>query len=202
MSDRCDVSGKKVKGFSVIMNHVEESNICSTCFDKLGGMKVLKKYESKNEVQQEREMYITKAKELSFPENVVQSMELHFENKKKDIISKEEILQHIVTTTPNLEGYKIEEYLGIVADQCVLGTGMFSGLDASIADLTGSESSAYSEKLDLARQAAQIRAIRKSMKLGGNAIVGANLEFSVFPNAMIGIIFKGTAVKVKKIENE
>ena len=78
---------------------------------------------------------------------------------------------------------------------------IISGLDASIADLTGSESSAYSEKLDIARQAAQIRAVKKAMKLGGNAIVGVNLEFSVFPNAMIGIIFKGTAVKVTKIDS-
>ena len=200
MSDRCDVCGKKVKGFSVIMNHVHESNICSTCFDKLGGMKVLKKYEDHSELEEEREQYIAKAKELLFPENVIQNMELHFENKAKEIFSKEEILSYIVTTTPNLEGYKIEEYLGIVADQCVLGTGYFSGLDASIADLTGSESSAYSQKLDIARQAAQIRAVKKAMKLGGNAIVGANLEFSVFPNAMIGIIFKGTAVKVRKLE--
>lgn len=201
MSDRCDVCGKKVKGFSVIMNHVHESNICSTCFDKLGGMKVLKKYENHAEVEEEREKYITKAKELLFPENVIKNMELHFENKAKEIYSKEEILNYIVTTTPNLEGYKIEEYLGIVADQCVLGTGYFSGLDASIADLTGSESSAYSQKLDIARQAAQIRAVKKAMKLGGNAIVGANLEFSIFPNAMIGIIFKGTAVKLTKIDS-
>ena len=200
MSDRCDVCGRKVKGFSVIMNHVHESNICSTCFDKLGGMKVLKKYEDHSELEKEREQYIAKAKELLFPENVIHNMELHFENKAKEIFSKEEILSYIVTTTPNLEGYKIEEYLGIVADQCVLGTGYFSGLDASIADLTGSESSAYSQKLDIARQAAQIRAVKKAMKLGGNAIVGANLEFSVFPNAMIGIIFKGTAVKVRKLE--
>ena len=202
MSDRCDVCGKKVKGFSVIMNHVHESDICSTCFDKLGGMKVLKKYENKDEVKTDREIYIAKAKELSFPENVISNMEVHFENKEREVISKDEILKYIVTTTPNLEGYKIEEYLGIVADQCMLGTGYFSGLDASIADLTGSESSAYSEKLDIARQAAQIRAIKKSIKLGGNAIVGANLEFSVFPNAMIGIIFKGTSVKVRKIEGE
>ena len=200
MSDRCDVCGKKAKGFSVIMNHVQQSNICSTCFDKLGGMKVLKKYESKVDVEEDRKKYIAKAKELSFPENVIQNMELHFEEKAKEVFSKEEILNYLVTTTPSLEGYKIEQYLGIVADQCVLGTGYFSGLDASIADLTGSESSAYSEKLDIARQAAQIRAVKKAIKLGGNAIVGANLELAVFPNAMIGIIFKGTAVKVTKID--
>lgn len=39
------------------------------------------------------------------------------------------------------------------------------------------------------------------MKSGEIAIVGANIAFSLFPNAIIGIIFKGTAVKITKTDS-
>ena len=195
----CDVCGKKLKGLGTVANYIGESVLCSQCYEKLG-MKVSKIYTNKEEVNEDMNKYIPLAKELNFPETVINDIELHFQQKRKSMVDEEEITNFLVTTTPNLEGYKIEEYLGIVSDQCVLGTGMFSSWNASVADWTGSESGLYSQKLDQARDVAQKRAIKKTAMLGGNAIVGANLELVVFFSDMIGIIFKGTAVKVRKLE--
>ena len=201
MAERCNACGSKLKGFGAVGNQIKSSVLCSSCYEKLG-MKISKKYESTKELDEDFNKYIKNAKELNFPEDVINDIELHFKEKRSSIVDYEEVANFLVTTTPNLEGYKIEEYLGIVSDQCVLGTGMFSGWDASVADMFGSESSLYSQKLDQARDTAQKRAVKKTIVLGGNAIVGANLELVTFFNDMIGIIFKGTAVKVKKIEEE
>ena len=49
----------------------------------------------------------------------------------------------ILSTTPNLEGYKIEKYLGVVTGETIIGANMFKDLFASVRDIVGGRSGAY-----------------------------------------------------------
>lgn len=194
----CDVCHKKINGINNIANVVEDSVLCSHCYEKLDGFKVSKNYKDINTLEEDQNKYVNRAKELDYPENVVHDLAKHFQRKRRNVVNKEEVEHYLTTTGSLLEGYHIQEYLGIVSGHVVLGTGMFSSFDASVADWTGSEASAYTEKLDLAKEVALKRAIIKSMRLGGNALIGIDVEHSVFVRDLIGVIVTGTSVKVVK----
>ena len=53
-----------------------------------------------------------------------------------------------MTSGYNFEGYHIVEYLGHYTGECVLGTGFLSNLEAGFADLKGSSSTLYKDKLE------------------------------------------------------
>lgn len=193
----CDVCQKKINGINSVANVVGESVLCSHCYEQLSGFKILKQYKDVNTLEEDQRKYVGLARELNYPEKVIQDLSQHFERKKN--INNQDKLNHYLTTTGSLlEGYHIQKYLGIVSGHVVLGTGMFSSFDASMADLTGSEASAYTEKLDMAKEVALKRAIIKSMRLGGNALIGIDVEHSVFVRDLIGVIVTGTSVQVVK----
>ena len=60
----------------------------------------------------------------------------------------------IVSTTPTLEGHKIEAYYGIVVGEAVMGANVFKDLFASIRDIVGGRSGSYEEELTTARKLA------------------------------------------------
>ena len=106
----------------------------------------------------------------------------------------------MMTTCPTFEGYRILSYHGIISGESVLGTGFISSWEASVADMTGTESEAFIAKLQDAKVAAKKRIIERCLFNGGNAIVGVDIEYTMFNSNMIGVILTGTAVKIEKIE--
>ena len=60
----------------------------------------------------------------------------------------------IVSTTPTLEGHKIDAYYGIVVGEAVMGANVFKDLFASIRDIVGGRSGSYEEELTTARKLA------------------------------------------------
>lgn len=60
----------------------------------------------------------------------------------------------LLTSGYNFEGYRIKKYLGFCSGECALGTGFLSSLGAGIADILGSNSTAYKEKLAKAKSMA------------------------------------------------
>jgi uncharacterized protein YbjQ (UPF0145 family) len=59
----------------------------------------------------------------------------------------------LITTTPNIEGKRIKEYLGIVTGEAMVGANLFRDLFAGIRDIVGGRSGAY-EKDDVLAEAA------------------------------------------------
>lgn len=53
----------------------------------------------------------------------------------------------LITTTSSIEGYTIEEYLGILTTHFVAGTGLFSDIAASFSDAFGGNSKSYKKQL-------------------------------------------------------
>jgi uncharacterized protein YbjQ (UPF0145 family) len=102
----------------------------------------------------------------------------------------------LVTTTHNIDGWKVAEYLGIESVECVIGTGMFSEITTDVRDFLGMRSTAFEKKLQAAK-ASTFEAIKVlAAQKGGNAIVGVDIDYTEFSGNRIGLIVNGTVVLV------
>jgi uncharacterized protein YbjQ (UPF0145 family) len=104
----------------------------------------------------------------------------------------------IVSTTPTLEGRPIQEYLGIVTGEVIVGANLFRDLFANIRDIVGGRSGSYERILADARKQAIEELQAECAALGGNAVVGIDLDYEVIgPNgSMLMVSASGTAVRV------
>ncbi|MCW5781861.1 MAG: heavy metal-binding domain-containing protein [Nitrospirales bacterium] len=105
----------------------------------------------------------------------------------------------ILTTTPNVEGHQIKEYLGVVAGEAILGTNFFRDLFANIRDIVGGRSGAYEKELRRAREIAFQEIQEEALRVGANAIVGIDLDYEVMgeTGSMLMVSVSGTAVRVE-----
>lgn len=204
MADKkiCDVCNKKINGFNSIANKIEDKVLCSKCYEQLAPFKVSKKYANVDELNDSQIQCIQRATDLNYSQDIIEAIRKHFDEKRKMLNMNQNIKNYLMTTGSYLEGYTVEEYLGIVSGQVVLGTGFLSSFEASFADFVGDESSIYTEKLDHAREIAKNRAIKKSIMLGGNALIGVDIELTTFSGDMISVVMNGTSVKVRKKEDD
>jgi uncharacterized protein YbjQ (UPF0145 family) len=112
---------------------------------------------------------------------------------------------NVVSTTPALEGWEIQSYLGPVSAQVVAGTGLFSDWAASLTDVFGGRSGAYQKQLGTINEEA-IRQLRdRATLLGANCIVGLRIdhdEISGKGKAMLMVTAVGTAVRARRIVPE
>lgn len=104
----------------------------------------------------------------------------------------------IVTTTPSVEGKKINNYLGIVTGEAIMGANIFRDLFAGVRDIIGGRSGAYEEELGRAREIALQEMQDEAQKRGANAVVGVDLDYEVLGSngSMLMVTASGTAVQV------
>jgi uncharacterized protein YbjQ (UPF0145 family) len=107
----------------------------------------------------------------------------------------------IVTTTPSVEGKRIVRYLGVVTGEAILGANIFRDFFAGITDIVGGRSGAYESELRKAREIAMREMMDDAQRLGGNAIVGADLDYETIVlgggGGMLMVSASGTAVVVE-----
>ena len=102
----------------------------------------------------------------------------------------------IVTTTPSIEGKAIKEYIGVVTGEAIMGANVFRDFFASITDIVGGRSAAYEKELGKARKVAMDEMAEQARDLGGNAVVGVDLDYEVIRDGMLMVSVSGTAVKI------
>jgi uncharacterized protein YbjQ (UPF0145 family) len=100
----------------------------------------------------------------------------------------------IITTTNSIEGHKILEYKGIVVGEAIMGANVVRDVFASITDIVGGRSGAYEAKLQDAREVAMRELEQRAVAVGGNAVVGVDLDYEVVGNSMLMVSASGTAV--------
>ena len=108
----------------------------------------------------------------------------------------------IITTTNNVEGARIEEYIQMVSVNVVIGTNIFSDWFASVTDIFGGKSRTYQRKLDDVYEEALKRIEEKATKLGADAVVGMKMDFgevSGKEKSMFMVSAVGTAVKLRRM---
>ena len=104
----------------------------------------------------------------------------------------------IITTTPNIDGRKIQSYLGIVSGEAIMGANIFKDVFASIRDIVGGRSAAYEQELIRAKEIALQEMRERAAALGADAIVAVDLDYEVLGqgNSMLMVSTSGTAVKL------
>ncbi len=110
----------------------------------------------------------------------------------------------IVTTTPLIEGHPVEDYLGIVTGEAIIGANLFKDLFAAVRDVVGGRAGAYEDALKRAREEALQEMIREAQARGANAVVGMDLDYEVLgvKNGMLMVTASGTAVRVAALSSE
>lgn len=102
----------------------------------------------------------------------------------------------VVTTTPNLEGRSVREYLGVVTGEAIMGANVFRDFVAGIRNFVGGRSKAYENSLREAREQALREMASEAKARGADAIVGVDLDYEVLgaQNGMLMVTTSGTAV--------
>jgi len=104
----------------------------------------------------------------------------------------------ITTTTAMIEGQPVQRYLGIVTGEVIVGANIFRDLFASITDIVGGRSGKYEDVLARARKQALSEMQAEAEKLGGNAVIGVDIDYEVLGSngSMLMVSCSGTAVVV------
>jgi uncharacterized protein YbjQ (UPF0145 family) len=102
----------------------------------------------------------------------------------------------IVSTTHELQGRAIQDYLGIVVGESIIATNIMRDIMAGIRDIVGGRSGAYEEKMQEARDIALKEMTEKAEALGANAVVGVDIDYETVGNGMMMVSASGTAVKL------
>lgn len=104
----------------------------------------------------------------------------------------------IVTTTHSLQGKTISEYKGIVTGEAILGANIFRDFFAGIRDIVGGRSGAYEKSLREAQEIALREMQEAAERLGGNAVIGVDLDYETITmgsgGGMLMVTACGTAV--------
>lgn len=103
----------------------------------------------------------------------------------------------IITTTSNIEGYPIKQYMGIVVGEVVNGVNFIKDFSAGLTNFFGGRSGSYEEELLKSRNEAFAEMEHRASALGANAIVGARLDYEVLGQGnMLMVTASGTAVVI------
>jgi uncharacterized protein YbjQ (UPF0145 family) len=103
----------------------------------------------------------------------------------------------IITTTDNVEGREIVDYLGVVSGECVYGANFIRDWFASIRDIVGGRAESYEKVLRDGKNAALADMADEAQSWGADAIIGVDLDYESVGDTMMMVSCNGTAVKLR-----
>ncbi|MCD6368859.1 MAG: YbjQ family protein [Thermoproteales archaeon] len=103
----------------------------------------------------------------------------------------------IVTTTPEIPGYKVTKVIGFVHGSSVRTRGIGGKIIAGIEAIVGGRGTAYLHELEKAREEAINHLKSKARQMGANAVIGVDVETTEILEGFIIVTAYGTAVVVK-----
>jgi uncharacterized protein YbjQ (UPF0145 family) len=107
----------------------------------------------------------------------------------------------MMTTTEQLQGFEVTDYLGLVHGEIVSGANILRDVMATVTDFVGGRSAAYEEELTNSREAALREIGDRAQRLGADAVIGISVDFEVIGSrgAMVMVTATGTAVRLRKV---
>jgi len=108
----------------------------------------------------------------------------------------------IVTTTPSLDGYRVTKVIDVISAECVFGMNIFKDFFAGLSDLFGGRSETSQKVLKDARQLCIRELKTEAYRIGANAVIGVNLDYSEFSGqgkSMLFLVASGTAVVLEEV---
>lgn len=105
----------------------------------------------------------------------------------------------IVTTTGNIEGREVDQYMGIVFGEVISGVNLLLDIGAGIRNIFGGRSQGYEGKLKEARDEAIAEMEHRAAQLGAHAVIGMKMDYEVLgaDNGMLMVTCSGTAVTLR-----
>jgi uncharacterized protein YbjQ (UPF0145 family) len=104
----------------------------------------------------------------------------------------------LITTSTNLEGYKITKQLGLVRGITVRSRSLLGNMAGGFMTLFGGKSAIYTELCENAREEALQLMIKHGRDLGCNAIINMRYDANEVMNGLTEVLAYGTAVIVEK----
>ncbi len=112
-------------------------------------------------------------------------------------------MDFVVSTTDDLQGFKVEQYIGPVTGEVVVGMNMFRDWIAGIKDQLGGRVGGFEGNIKTAIKNATSIMVERGKKYGCNAIIGVNFQHMVLSprgkGTVVSVLVSGTAVIVKPI---
>ncbi len=104
----------------------------------------------------------------------------------------------ILTTTPQIDGYQIREYKGVVTGETIIGANVFKDFMAGIRDIVGGRSASYEKVLREAKDTSMQEMMERAQMMGANAIVGIDIDYETIgaSGSMLMVATSGTAVVI------
>lgn len=106
----------------------------------------------------------------------------------------------IITTTNQIEGYKVTKYLGIATGETIIGANLFKDFMAGIRDIVGGRSNSYEQVLREAKDTALFEMQQRAHAVGANAVIGIDLDYETVGSggSMLMVTASGTAVLIEE----
>lgn len=103
----------------------------------------------------------------------------------------------LLTTTPQLDGKRIDEYLGVVSGEAIMGANIVRDLFAAVSDIVGGRSGADEQQLREAKEIALREMSEEATRLGATAVIGVDLDYETVGErgGMLMVSASGTAVR-------
>jgi uncharacterized protein YbjQ (UPF0145 family) len=100
------------------------------------------------------------------------------------------------TTAP--DGIAMDQYLGVVNGEAIIGANIFRDMFSSVRDVVGGRAGGYERALKGARDAALEDMIVSAKELGANGVIGVDFDYEVLgeTNGMMMVAVSGTAIKI------
>lgn len=106
----------------------------------------------------------------------------------------------IVSTTPAIEGQPVQEYLGVVTGEAILGANFFKDIAAGLRDIVGGRSAVYERELRKARDLAIQEMTTEAESRGATGVIGVDIDYETLQvgdrGGMLMVSASGTAVKL------
>jgi uncharacterized protein YbjQ (UPF0145 family) len=104
----------------------------------------------------------------------------------------------LITTSTNLEGYKITKQLGLVRGITVRSRSILGNIAGGFMTIFGGKSAIYTELCENAREEALQLMIKHGKDLGCNAIINMRYDANEVMNGLTEVLAYGTAVIVEE----
>jgi uncharacterized protein YbjQ (UPF0145 family) len=106
----------------------------------------------------------------------------------------------LITTSTQLEGYKITKQLGLVRGITVRSRSILGNMAGGFMTIFGGRSSIYTELCENAREEAYQLMIQHGNQMGCNAIINMRYDANEVMSGLTEVLAYGTAVVVEKID--
>jgi uncharacterized protein YbjQ (UPF0145 family) len=103
----------------------------------------------------------------------------------------------IVTTTNEVEGREVQEYLGVVRGIVVRAPGIARGILGGLKQIVGGNIGQFAIVCEHARSDAFRLMVEHAEEMGANAIIAMRYDATEFSQATTEVLAYGTAVKLR-----